>query len=31
VQGDGKTDFGYNVQIAVSENFVRAIEVSTGA
>jgi hypothetical protein len=26
-----KTDFGYNVQVAVSENFVREIQADTGA
>ena len=26
-----KTDFGYNVQVAVTENFVREIQVETGA
>ncbi len=26
-----KTDFGYNVQVAVTENFVREIQVDTGA
>lgn len=31
VHGEHKTDLGYNVQVAVTENFVRAIEVSTGA
>jgi IS5 family transposase len=26
-----KTDFGYNVQVAVTENFVREVQVDTGA
>ncbi len=33
VHGDAsrKTDFGYNVQVAVTENFVREVQVDTGA
>ena len=33
VHGDNgdKTDFGYNVQVAVTENFVREVQVNTGA
>jgi Transposase DDE domain/Transposase domain (DUF772) len=33
VHGDdgAKTDFGYNVQVAVTENFVREVHVETGA
>jgi hypothetical protein len=33
VHGDSgaKTDFGYNVQVAVTENFVREVQVATGA
>lgn len=33
VHGDNgdKTDFGYNVQVAVTENFVREVQVATGA
>jgi len=30
-ENDDKTDFGYNVQVAVTENFVREIQVNTGA
>lgn len=33
VHGDdgAKTDFGYNVQVAVTDNFVREVQVDTGA
>jgi DDE family transposase len=31
VPGAGKTDFGYNVQVAVTDNFVREIQVEPGA
>ncbi len=31
IHGKDKTDFGYNVQIAVTENFVREIQADTGA
>lgn len=33
VHGDdgNKTDFGYNVQVAVTENFVREVQANTGA
>ena len=31
IHGDHKKDFGYNVNLAVTDNFVRAIQADTGA
>ncbi len=31
VHGEDKSDFGYNVQVTVSDNFVREIQADTGA
>lgn len=31
VHGDDKKDFGYNVSVAVTNNFVREIQADTGA
>jgi hypothetical protein len=31
VHGEGKKDFGYNVSVAVTDNFVREVQADTGA